>query len=783
MALRRWRLWWRFQLRVLPRRGPLRRARVLRSTDEDAPLRREQLAAGRLLGRSYLALTRGRERTRIERSRAPERVRPLRTMLELLKRQRALLTSLIALIVIGSLLDVLAREVGPEVAHALGIERWLRATFTRPSAETLRIVLAAAAGGTATILGLVLSISLIAWQATADRYRSTSIVAFLLRERLGSAVVKMLALGFAYSLWVLALFEVSGHRPYASTALAVGLSTAAVLSLISYRESALLGYLPVNIARSLKEEIVTELERARRRGAGRSVENRSRIILAADVQIFADLIARLLAEGDPVDLTACLGALGDALAYYALVKPSFPPDSMIFERRKARLGRGGESIEESILSKGLMNPTSDVPDHLWFERRVMELTQTVADSAALSRSEVAETLFGLWATALQYSWYLEDPDALELILAELERFAQDPRVRESQELAGALTNTLWLTVEAVGKGFATTSEAIVNSEPWKNARTTELPWLAREDARELARQVRGEILITGGLVSPRWAMVAEVQRIRGPRLAERQRELIARTVSICLTQLRQVSPDDALGAPTLARMTMRILLRILHHGLMLPDTGDLAPLLMRASYLAEGEEAEDIRSEASRGARVFAGAQEWNAADALLAVAANSARIAISREPDEQRKLIISFDSLFTVAAVYGWGEFHQRPDRLAAAARYIAAPYTNIDALAGLIEQHGLFRLMLPVLTYAGWFGPLKQAVAGLPDRQVFDGGIGYSLEKDHPSQLIARADIMFGPAECLAHLVEALLAEREELRPRLLAALDGVLRTREVE
>ncbi len=705
----------------------------------------------------------------------------MRTTLEVLKRQRALLVGLIALIVIGSLLDFLAREVGPEVAHALGVEGWLRKTFTRPSAETLRIVLAAAAGGTATILGLVLSISLISWQATADRYRSTSIVAFLLRERLGSAVVRLLALGFAYSLWVLALFEVSGHRPYASTALAVGLSTAAVLSLIGYRESALLGYLPVSIARSLKEEIITELERARRKGAGRSIENRSRIILAADLQIFADLIARLLSEGDPVDLTACLGALGDALSYHALVKPSLAPDSMIFERRKARLGRGGEGIEESILSEGLMNPTNEVPDHLSFERRVMELTRTVADSEALIRPEVAEALFAAWAAALQYAWYLEDPDAVELILAELERFAQDPRVRESQELAEALTNTLWVTIEAVGKGFATTSEAIVNSEPWKNARTTELPWLAREDARELARQVRAEILITGGVVSPRWAMVAEVQRIRGPRLAERQRALIERSVSICLTQLRQVSPSDSLGAPTLARMTMRILLRILHHGRALPDTDDLTPLLLRASYLAGAEEGEDIRNEAARGARVLAGAQEWEASDALLAVAANSALLARNREADEHRKLVLSFDSLFTVAAVYGWGELYQRPDRLAAAALYLAAPYTNTDALAGLIEQHGLFQLMLPVVTYAGWFGPLKQAVAALPERRIFDGGIGYSLKKDHPSWLIARADVMFGPDECLEHLLKALLAEREGLRQRLLAALYGVRQARE--
>jgi hypothetical protein len=63
-----------------------------------------------------------------------------------------------------------------------------------------------------------------------------------LRERLGAAVVRLLALGFAYSLWVLALLEVFNFRPYASAALALASSTAAVLSLISYRQLGRLGY-------------------------------------------------------------------------------------------------------------------------------------------------------------------------------------------------------------------------------------------------------------------------------------------------------------------------------------------------------------------------------------------------------------------------------------------------------------------------------------------------------------------------------------------------------------
>jgi hypothetical protein len=54
-------------------------------------------------------------------------------------------------------------------------------------------------------------------------------------------------------------------------------------------------------------------------------------------------------------------------------------------------------------------------------------------------------------------------------------------------------------------------------------------------------------------------------------------------MNICLAQLGDVSESDTAGVPTLARMTIRILLRVLHHGLALPDLDGLAPLLTRAS--------------------------------------------------------------------------------------------------------------------------------------------------------------------------------------------------------
>ena len=298
LTVRRYRLWWRFQLRALPYRSRRLGLRVLREPGEDVRLAGVQLAAGRLIGRAYLRMLRLGEQARIGRARIPDRVEPGRAIAGLLREQVPLLGALIVLIAIGVGLDEAARHLERPLTDALGIHHWLTSTLSLPGDGTVTILLAAVAGGTATILGLVLSISLIAWQATADRYRSTSIVAFLLRERVGSSVVRLLALAFAYSLWVIALFEVLPYRPYVSAALALALGTAAVVSLISYRRAGLVGYLPESIANSLSADMQAALVRARRPGSGRSVQDHSRRVISGDLQIYSDLFGRLAREGD-----------------------------------------------------------------------------------------------------------------------------------------------------------------------------------------------------------------------------------------------------------------------------------------------------------------------------------------------------------------------------------------------------------------------------------------------------------------------------------------------------
>lgn len=579
---------------------------------------------------------------------------------------------------------------------------------------------------------------------------------------------------------MLALLETTGDPPYLSAAVALVLCTVAVISLINYREAGLLGYLPRNIADGLRREIGQELRRAQRPGAGRSVENHSRRVVAADLQIFQDLLSRLMDSEDVDDVVACVEQLGNTLDSFVRVKHRLHPDSLFFERRQERLHYG--DIEDSIVDQGLMNPTTDVPDHLWLERRVLAIVRPIASSELMRTPAVSASVIGMWSSALQYAWIVEDPDVVDLMLTEVELVAADPALLGTPDVADRLTTVPWLIVEAVGRGWHTSAEQIVDEKPWEDvSRSRALPWAASEDARELGRHVMREIAIAGRIVTPRWAMVAEIESRRAPRLDDLRARMIDRALDQCRTELRVAVDNGLAGAPAVARMTLLTLLRVSHHAIALPKLDELAGLILRAFDTSLPDDAEDLRQDASRAARVFAAREQWDASFVFLHVAATAGAISRSRQSDPHRSLILLFDAVFTAAAVHTWAEYHRRMDHLTVLGRYIQAPYVDLDRLVATIGDHGLVNLMLPSIDYTRWFQPLMQAVRELPERPVLGRGLlSYRTEKDHPSPLISRSELLFGPEDCLRHLVTSVVRQRDDARTRLLAALRAVQRRR---
>jgi uncharacterized membrane protein len=173
------------------------------------------------------------------------------------------------LIAVGLSADIITTRYGRHLAWLPG-GHFLGRHLTGPSPGTLDSALTATATATAAVLGLVLTISLITFQTTASRYRSDRIVHFLVREQVGSVVVRLLAAGFLFSLWLLFLREVvTSYPPYVSTGLAVAVATAGNVSLIVYRVHALLGLAPANVFLALEREMRRQLSRLTRDRPGR----------------------------------------------------------------------------------------------------------------------------------------------------------------------------------------------------------------------------------------------------------------------------------------------------------------------------------------------------------------------------------------------------------------------------------------------------------------------------------------------------------------------------------
>jgi hypothetical protein len=334
-------------------------------------------------------------------------------------------------------------------------------------------------------------------------------------------------------------------------------------------------------------------------------------------------------------------------------------------------------------------------------------------------------------------------------------------------------------VEMVGTGFTVDAAAIVAREPWRGeARFSDLPWKAQEDARELARRIRTELVVAGSLVTPQPEMVREVESLRQPRLNELQLRLVDRGVALARSQLTHAVNERSGQAVVIAQMTIRTLLRIVHHDLELPEPAGLAREIIATSGLADQQQVEDLQDASGRAARVLAEQQQWAASYELLRVSEVAGLLARSHASEQQRQLRLSFDGLFTAAIVYGWGEFYRRSGHVRAVGPYVQQPYADLDLLADTAAKHQLTGLMFPTVVHYQWAQPLSMAESALEDRPVFDGGIGYSLEKDHPSDLFARSHLLgVGPMECLEHLIAAVADDRAALRQELLNAIVSLI------
>jgi len=785
--------------------------------EEPAPLfPAAQVAVGRALGRAYLWFDRAREHVRIERSRVGDRFGGPRLTAVLVRRQVGLLLIVLALIVGGLAADVLTTRYGRHLASVPGGEFAAR-HLNGPSAGTLASTLTATATATGAVLGLVLTISLITFQTTASRYRSDRIVAFLVREQVGSVVVRLLAAGFLFSLWLLFLRDVvSGYPPYVSTALAVAVATAGIGSLIVYRQHALLGLAPANVFLALERELRRELSGLTRKRPGRSVEAHARRTSESDLEIAKDLLATLSRESDWRGAAAGIAMLGRLIDVYVPFKRRLPERSQWFRPMPVRLGADAYEITLNFARLGRLPPMDIRPERDWLEREIYEAAAQVP-LLGLAESGLSEAVFNLHGHALQLAWRAQEFEVLDRALEAAESLATAPAIVSST--SRGFLELPWVAVYEFAHGLAPSVEKIVATQPWERDKTRSLPRAARELADELGRKIRKEIAITGHVVTPEPAMIAEL-RPRWEQLgAEKQAHYLARALALATTHLHAVVEADATTqAATAAELCVRTIVLAFAEGARpavaldplrgdLVDAYRLAPTATERTQLREEGVWVALRTLAERGELELAGdllevalamdlfeqVTVASAAGATGPTAAGSggepapagsagegaaaggaAASGSATASADTTAALRRFELLLQFAYVYGWAEYHQAAGVVERIAPVVSALF-DLEGLLPLLDQSPSV-LTWPFMSgvkHRTWFQPLRTAIYELPEIYVQEpGAFGYGVARDHPSPLIRQWAAYDDIDEVVKAMVEDVV--RFNVRRRLVELIE---------
>jgi len=687
---------------------------------------------------------------------------------------------LLLLFIVGMAGDSLLPPLVDHGQAALRIHGWVAQHIKLPSDATLRSLLAVLAGATGTILGIVLSITLIVFQTTAERYRSGRIVSFLLRERVTSAVIQLLALAFAYSISILLLGEVftPSRSPYFSTFIALALSTGGVLALITYRSHALLGYLPSSIGRELVAEIAQSAGRARRHSAGPTVHQHAHGVVAEDLRTLLDLIGRLETDRDVQGMTGVIASLDRFLEYYVRSKRFIAPRSQWWRRHSVRSDSPWTRMTETLAAEGLMDPTVEEPDRLWVESEILDL---IRKANRLADREVAEAVATMLMRQLQITYYCHEIEACYLVLAELRRIASELDNDASPRVVEQLAQVPWLLFELIARGIGFDARRVVDTEPWRNdPDRLGLAWVESQEAASIAVKIRREQAVAGQVVTPKDTMVSEVQRSVAPKLEGITSRLRDEANTWLHQGLRGALDRKSPTAGVVAKQLLRALLRANHLGLGVDIAEDFPKLLTRA-YLDETDIIlrSDLREDSALLARELAEKQAWSECWIAVHAACLVGALAENAETEWQARLGLMFDSLMTLAHIHAWAEYFAEPEHVRRLGAYLDRPWRILDGLVAMVDDQRFSTTLSLTFTsgikYHRWFQSLLIAANDLPTAYESVGSRGIPIErgKEHQSSLFANWLMFHGYDECLQHMVRSSRDLRGLQRQRLLMAL----------
>jgi len=306
------------------------------------------------------------------------------------------------------------------------------------------------------------------------------------------------------------------------------------------------------------------------------------------------------------------------------------------------------------------------------------LVSEVIASNLLTEADVRDAVIDLLVRNLQVAYHMQEFEVCRALLDSLRELAATDAVVNDDVLAERMTQVAWILFNLLGGGVGFDAAHVVDSEPWKHpVDHLGLRWMERNEAGIIGRKIMRERVIVGDVVTPRDAMIAEVERSFEPKMAEATTELVAEGYNWLHQQLLRTVEAKALTSGVVAKQVVRALLRVMNRGLEFRIPEGFVKLIVEAFEIeTDATVLSDIREDTALLARNLAEASQWDSCWFVVRAAAILGARALAAESDANRQAEIGFDTLMTLANIHAWAEYTGEPEHVRHLGVYLERPW-----------------------------------------------------------------------------------------------------------
>ncbi|MHB1131011.1 MAG: DUF2254 family protein [Chloroflexota bacterium] len=685
-----------------------------------------------------------------------EALRRLSIALGIVRVRLALITITALLVAAAYLLDV---AFGPALRATLGLSQW--------SADAARGVLLLVATSAAVVISILLSVSLLVLQSTAQRY-GNRIVRYLIDEEVGNYILDSLVAALlvsTFGLFTASRVPVSLFTPL----LSIILLTFGVISLVVYRSYVLAFLTPSRSADDLGRNISGAIAKVASGGhfTTPAIVDYLRRRCASWLEDLNEL-GRILAKerGDSEGVSAAIGALVGVLARYGRIKVRIPEHSAWFPSKTIELSedRGWAYFDQKRLfsNLGLGHPTTTTRDSNWVEDLVLDAVRELTHDAlsANLNDSVRTAVIALDALGRDTA-ETEEKAIMSGVLAQLESLSE--RVTEDNVRSwGANVANAWL---AIGDAHMRQLQGLKPSESlatliWQKpaeAARLRLPRLQHEVAMGMFAKLALESDYAGHIVTPTNEVMREISESVETTIGGWHRDVLTRTRAL-LRSCSQRSLQASWPQGSAAWVGNQLLMATRSFALGLNDlaeemAAEALPTVPRAHQLVRDDArlparltdlVEDIlRFQLKGGGHAFL---QTHLPSAVTLFALEVERV----RKEDQEPAVISAHIRLMVVAGYALllAELDQQPETRMKVREAMEKTFSNPKATIDLWTSLTTSRMNLAlgigtqvIARYHDLWLHFRARIEALP--KVWESEtdeIGYSERAEHPSSLVQR-------------------------------------------